>query len=255
MGVGVLASERRQRIIRQLDAHGRVEVSDLVGLFHTSGETIRKDLISLEREGMLRRVHGGALRSEATTHEASLSARTEQDAEKAAIARRALEEVPSDGAVVFDAGTTTQKLADAITAGPNLRVFTNALPIAAALADKPGVACHTLGGRVRGLTLAEVGATALERISVLHFDVAFVGTNALNVNGLSTPDPEEAAVKRTMIANSDYVVLLCDATKFGSTSLVTYASLAEIDLLITDSTPRGDLAAALSKNGVEVQKA
>lgn len=251
----MLASERRQRIIRQLDAHGRIEVSDLVDLFRTSGETIRKDLIVLEREGMLRRVHGGALRAEAATHEAGLSARTERDAEKAAIARRALEEVPPGGAVVIDAGTTTQKLANSIAAGPDLQVFTNALPIAAALADKPGIACHTLGGRVRGLTLAEVGATALERISALHFDVALVGTNALTTKGLATPDPEEAAVKRAMITNSDYVVLLCDATKFESTSLVTYASLADIDLLITDAEPGGELAAALAENGVEVQKA
>lgn len=251
----MLASERRQQVIRQLDAHGRVEVSTLAELFQTSGETIRKDLIALEGAGMLRRVHGGALRAEAVTHEAGLSARTERDTEKGAIARRALEEVPSGGAIVIDAGTTTQKLADSITAGPDLLVFTNALPIAAALAGKPGIACHTLGGRVRGLTLAEVGATALERISALHFDVAFVGTNALTTNGLATPDPDEAAVKRAMITNSDYVVLLCDATKFDTTSLVTYASLADIDLLITDSEPGGELAAALATNGVEVQKA
>lgn len=252
----MLASARRQWIVRQLDAHGRVEVADLVEHFETSGETIRKDLIALEDKGMLRRVHGGALRAEAATHEAGLSARTEHhDAEKAAIARRALEEVPTSGAIFLDAGTTTQKLADSLSAGADLRVFTNGLPIAAALADRSGIECHTLGGRVRTLTLAEVGATTLDRLSTLHFDVAFVGTNALTATGLSTPDPEEAAVKRLTIANADYVVLLCDATKFSMTSLVTYASLADIDLLITDTKPTGELAEALAMNRVEVQEA
>lgn len=251
----MLASERRGRILRELDARGRVEVADLVDLFETSGETIRKDLIALEGQGILRRVHGGALQTEAATHEAGLAARTTQETEKAAIARRALEEIPAGGAIVIDAGSTTQKLADSIPGGLALQVFTNSLPIASSLADKEGIACHTLGGRVRGLTFAEVGATALQRITALHFDVAFVGVNGLSTRGLSTPDPEEAAIKSAMITNSDYVVLLCDATKFGLTSLVTHAPLADVDLLITDVEPTGDLAAALAENGVEVQKA
>lgn len=251
----MLASERRRGILRELDTDGRVEVADLIDRFQTSGETIRKDLIALEAQGALRRVHGGALQTEAATHEADLTARTTQATEKSAIARRALEEVPTGGAIVIDAGSTTQKLADLIPGGLSLQVFTNSLPIASSLAGTEGVACHTLGGQVRALTLAEVGATATQRISGLHFDVAFVGANGLSVRGLSTPDPEEAAIKRAMITNADYVVLLCDASKFGMTSLVTHAPLADIDLLITDVEPTGDLSAALLENGVEVQKA
>lgn len=249
----MLADERRRLIVADLNSHGRVEVAELIERFGTSGETIRKDLIALERAGEARRVHGGALRADAARHEARLAARTEHDAEKTAIARRALEELPPSGSILIDAGTTTQHFADLMTGGPHLQVFTNALPIAAAVSAVPGVSCQTLGGRVRSVTLAEVGATALARLSALHVDVAFVGTNALAATGLSTPDPEEAAVKQAMIAHAEYVVLLCDSTKLATTSVVTYADLADIDLLITDRPPRGDLADALAEKNVEVQ--
>lgn len=251
----MLASERRDEIVRLLGTQGRLEGPDLAVHFGTSGETIRKDLIALESHGMLRRVHGGALRTETMTYEASLSARTEHDDEKSAIAWRALDEVPRDGAVVIDAGTTTQKFADLLSGRPGLQVFTNSLPIAAALAERAGTVCHTFGGRLRGLTMAEVGPMALSAIEPLHFDVAFVGTNGLDAGGLSTPDPEEAAIKQRMITSSDYVVLLCDDTKFATTALVTYASLENVDLLITNAAPTGELATALTEHGVEVQLA
>ena len=110
-----------------------------------------------------------------------------------------------------------------------------------------------LGGQVRGITQAAVGPEALAALAVTRVDVAVMGTNGLTVeHGLSTPDPDEAAVKRAMIRAAKHVVVLADATKVGQEHLVSFADLADIDLLVTDSSPPTSIAAHLATLGTEV---
>ena len=110
-----------------------------------------------------------------------------------------------------------------------------------------------LGGQVRGITQAAVGPEALAALAVTRVDVAVMGTNGLTVeHGLSTPDPDEAAVKRAMIRAAKHVVVLADATKVGQEHLVSFADLADIDLLVTDSPPPTSIAAHLATLGTEV---
>ena len=112
--------------------------------------------------------------------------------------------------------------------------------------------CHTLGGRVRPNSLGEVGPLAQRVFADYRFDVAFVGTNAASFGrGLCTPDPEEATIKRLIITSSDRVVLLADHTKFGRDSLVKYATLADVDLVVTGTELEADKRAALAEAGVE----
>lgn len=257
-GSTLLAAERRQELLNTVRTSGRVEVARAASQLRTSTETIRKDLVALESQGLLRRVHGGALQVSSMTFEPDVANRTQDLAEKGRIAGRALAEVPEDGAVFIDAGSTTLVFAEALDGIAGLRVFTNSLTVASIIAGKPFLSCHTLGGRVRPKTLAEVGSWT-ERLledSHFHFDVAFVGTNAISFSrGLCTPDPEEAAVKRGMIANSERVVLLADHTKFGQNSLVKYADLSEIDLIITGVEIEDEHRLALKEAGVETELA
>jgi DeoR family fructose operon transcriptional repressor len=253
-GSTLLVAERRQELLDTVRTHGRLEVARAASELRTSTETIRKDLVALESQGLLRRVHGGALQVPSMTFEPDVVNRTEDLEEKGRIAARALGEVPAEGTIFIDAGSTTLAFAELLEGRAGLRVFTNSLTVARIVAGKPFLSCHTLGGRVRPNTLAEVGSWT-ERLlddSHFHFDVAFVGTNAISFSrGLCTPDPEEAAVKRGMIVNSERVVLLADHTKFGQNSLVKYADLAEIDLVVTGVETEGEHRRALTDAGVE----
>lgn len=251
-GAQPFRAERLRRLAEMVRTNGRITVTDAASTLGTSTETIRKDLIALESRGIVRRVHGGALHVEPMTHEPLVDARVANREEKRRIALTAVTEVPNTGAIFVDAGSTTGMLAELF---PNRRltVFTNALSIATRLATLPALTIHTLGGRVRPVTLAEVGPTAMEVISHLHFDLAFVGTNSISCErGLSTPDPDEAAIKAAMIRNSERSVLLADHSKFAHTSLVRYAGVDELDAIVTDSELGERHRAALAELDVEV---
>lgn len=235
--------QRYEYVLAQLSAHGQVEAARLAHDLRVSTESIRKDLGHLEERGLLRRVHGGAIPARELTVEPAVHTRTGNAAEKEAIARAALRHVPAGGTVLIDAGSTTAWLA-ALLPDRELTVYTNALPIASALAAKPEITVHALGGTIRRSTLATVGRQALDQLAALNVDVAFLGTNGVSyTRGLTTPDESEAAVKAAMVGAAGRRILLVDHTKFGRTSLCRHARLADLDLLITDpATPLADRA-------------
>jgi DeoR family fructose operon transcriptional repressor len=206
---------------------------------------------------MLRRVHGGAIPVERIGFEPALSARdTVLTAEKERIAKVALAEVPEDGAIILDAGTTTARLAQALPIDRELTVVVNSPAIAAILGPRPNLNVLVLGGRVRGKTLATVDDWALRPLADLYVDVAFMGTNGCSVErGLTTPDPAEAAVKRAMIGAARRAVLLADHTKIGNDYLARFGSLADLDLLITDDGFNDELVMDVEAAGVRVIRA
>jgi DeoR family fructose operon transcriptional repressor len=254
------ATERQDQIELLLAAQGRVSVVELADRFDVTTETIRRDLDHLETAGALRRVHGGAVgRERASTREPSLAERLEHHGgAKTAIGARALDVLGDDfrGSVFLDAGTTTAAVAAALAprlAGERIEVVTHSLTLGHALAGVPGASLSLIGGRVRGLTAAAVGADTVGAIGALRPDVAFIGTNGLSAGfGLSTPDPDEAAVKRAIVASARRVVVVADADKFGVELLVGFAPLDAIDVLVTDSAPDAELASALADADVEV---
>lgn len=254
------ATERHEAIERRLAVDGRVSVVELAGLFEVTTETVRRDLAQLEATGTLRRVHGGAVAADrVSTAEPSLSERLERHgAAKTAIGARALEAVADGfrGSIFLDAGTTTAAVASQLAprlGGGSVEVVTHALTLAHALAAVPNAALTLVGGRVRGLTAAAVGADTVRTIEGLRPDVAFLGTNGVSADfGLSTPDPDEAAVKRAIVRSARRVVVVADAEKHDRELLVGFASLSDIDVLVTDAAPRPELAAALAEAGVEV---
>jgi DeoR family transcriptional regulator, fructose operon transcriptional repressor len=251
------AEQRQQRIVELARSVGRVGVAALAAEFGVTAETVRRDLTALERHGLLRRVHGGAIPVERLGFEPGLAARDAVMTEaKERIAKAALAELPAEGSVLLDAGTTTARLAELLPGDRDLTVVTNALPIALTLSVRPGLTLLLIGGRVRGRTLAAVDEWALRSLRDVYVDVAFVGTNGLSPErGLTTPDPAEAAVKRAMIAAARRVVVLADHTKVGERNFARFGDLEDVDVLVTDSGLDADATARLEAAGVEVVRA
>jgi DeoR family transcriptional regulator, fructose operon transcriptional repressor len=248
------SAQRDQHIMRTLRASGRVDVSDMARQLDVTGETVRKDLVRLERQGFLRRVHGGAIPI-GSIIEPDVSRRVEYSFEKDRIARAATAHLPDSGSVLIDAGSTTARMAEHFPEDKALTVFTNSLPIAQTLLSRPHVTVFVVGGRLRSQSVATVGGWATRMMSEVNVDVAFLGTNGISFErGLTTPDADEGDVKQLMVARARRRILLTDRSKFDLVSMCTYAELADIDLLITDSGLRPEHSKALEARGITVEK-
>ncbi|GAB3711702.1 DeoR/GlpR family DNA-binding transcription regulator [Amycolatopsis oliviviridis] len=248
------AEERQRAILKQARQNGRVDVATLAAAFEITSETVRRDLTALERSGVVRRVHGGAIPVERLGIEPGLDARDAvMSAEKDRIALAALEQVPAEGAILLDAGTTVGRLAHLIPADRELTVVTPSLPNALALANRPGITLMLVGGRVRGPTVASVDGWALNALKDTYVDLAFIGANGLSVErGLTTPDTAEAMVKRAAIASARRTVLLADHTKVGNDHFARFGELEDVDTLITDTGIDHRMADEITRTGVKV---
>jgi DeoR family fructose operon transcriptional repressor len=250
----VYAEERQRVILDQARTDGRVDVATLAVDFQVTTETIRRDLTILERHGLLRRVHGGAIPVERLGFEPALATRdvTMTD-EKARIAKAALAEVPAEGAIMLDAGSTTGRLADQLPVDRELTVVTHSLTIAMALSARPNLTLMLLGGRLRGRTLATVDTWTLRALHDTYVEVAFIATNGISTErGLTTPDSAEATVKQAAIASAQRTVLLADHTKVGNDCFARFADVADIDTFITDSGINAQVAEDFAAAGPRV---
>jgi DeoR family fructose operon transcriptional repressor len=233
------AEERQQAMAQLVTEQGRLSVAAIAERFDVTTETVRRDLSVLERMGLLRRVHGGAVpASSLAVIESGLGERDQANtAQKELVAKAALEQLPPPGGtVLLDAGSTTARFASLLPRDHRLTVITHAVPIAARLAAHPQIELHLLPGRVRTTTQAAVGADTVTALHHLRVDVAFLGTNGITVeHGLSTPDHDEAAAKRAMVGAARRVVCLTDASKVGTEAAIRFAALDEVDVVVTDS--------------------
>ena len=232
------AEERQQAMAQLVTERGRLSVNEISERFDVTTETVRRDLSVLERIGLVRRVHGGAVpASSLAVIESGLGERDQANtAEKERVAKAALEQLPpAGGTVLLDAGSTTGRFAQLLPRDHRLTIVTHAVPIAARLAGLPHIDLHLLPGRVRSTTQAAVGADTITALERLRVDVAFLGTNGLTVDhGLSTPDHDEAAAKRAMVGAARLVVCLTDSSKVGAEAAIRFATLEQVDVLVTD---------------------
>ena len=231
----MLTAERQGIILDEIEKNGSVTVGYLCEVLGASESTVRRDLSSLESAGKLKKVHGGALAAEGKYlhSEAGIEEKISLNSEeKDLIARYAAQTVNKNDTVFIDAGTTTEKMAEYITEQGALYV-TNGFDAAQILAKK-GLRVYLTGGRVKASTGALTGAACVETLKNFNFTKAFLGTNGVSVNdGLTTPDAEEAYVKRTAAEKSYITYVLCDHTKFNVTAAVTFAECRNV-CIITD---------------------
>lgn len=231
-------------------------VVDLARELDVSSETIRRDLAALERDGLAKRVHGGAVSTRALRIlEPGLTQRTSTNTDlKARIARAAADLLPPEGgSIALDAGTTISHLVDEIPLDHPLTAITHAIPIAAKLTAIPSVNLHILGGRVRGVTAAAVGQSMIDAVNEMHVDVCFLATNAAGPeSGLSTPDGEEAAAKRALVRCATTVVAVFDSSKLAERHVFTFATYDDLDIVVTDDGISAEDIAALEAHHVKV---
>lgn len=250
------AAERQQWLLNRTRDAGRLDVAVTAEELDVSAETIRRDLDVLERQGLLRRVHGGAIPADLLGFEPGISARDAVAAqEKERIAKAALDELDGATTVLLDAGTTTARLASLLPADRELTVVTNALPIASMLAARPNITLLLLGAGPRHHDghRRRVGARRPRRP---HRRRRVPGRNGFSVDrGLTTPDHAEAAAKKAMLGAARRAVVLADSAKHGADQFVRFGRLDQVDALITDTGLTPDAAAALSAAGPRVVRA
>jgi DeoR family fructose operon transcriptional repressor len=250
------AEERQQSMAQLVAQRGRLSVTVLAEEYDVTTETVRRDLSTLERMGLVRRVHGGAVPAHSlAVIESGLSERDAANTdEKERIARAAVALLPPAGStILLDAGSTTSRLASLLPRDLRLTVVTHAVPVAARLAGNPQVDLHLLPGRVRPTTQAAVGPETVSALADLRVDVVFLGTNGITTDhGVTTPDWDEAAAKRAMVASARRRILLTDASKVGTESAQRFASLDQIDVLVTDDAISTADRRALTRAGLEV---
>jgi len=228
--------DRRSEIIRHLQQNQRASTRSLSELFQVSEVTIRHDFNTLEQQGWITRVHGGAELAARLQSEQSFAARqTLHLGEKINIARAAAGLVEPGDTIIMDSSTTAFQLALQLQEMRDLRIVTNNLHVVTALSPAAGIEVMLLGGIVRSETSSVVGPPAEEMLSRLNADKGFFGAAGLTLErGLTDADLREAQVKRAMVKAVGQVNILLDSSKFGQRAFATFATLSEVDHLFTD---------------------
>ncbi|HGK7330875.1 TPA: DeoR/GlpR transcriptional regulator [Streptococcus suis] len=230
----MLKSERKQVILEKIKEEQFVRLEELVDILNTSESTVRRDLDDLEAAGKLRRVHGGAEAPANLQLEESIREKSVKNVqEKRQVAEKAAEQIVSGDVIFLDAGTTTGLLIDLLDQ-ENLTVVTNSIHHAVRLVEKQ-IKTIIIGGNVKSSTDASIGAVALEQLRQLNFDKAFLGMNGIDKDFLTTPDIEEATIKRTVLDNAKESFVLADASKIGQFSFVKVAAVEKASIICQSS--------------------
>ncbi len=254
----MIQSERRRQILDLLMRQQAVSVADLRARFHVSEMTIRRDLMALEQEGLLRRTHGGAVSNLGRSYEPLFRVRAEEhQTEKQRIGRRAAELVQAGDSIALDVGTTTQEVARALRDRRNLTIITASLPIAFELVStfpvESDIRLIVTGGIVRAGELSLVGELARSAYENLHVDIAFIGAGGVSLDaGLTEYNLEDTQIKRTLLYSAQRKVLVADSSKFGRTTFATIGPLSVIDTIVTDAGLSPEMDRALRDLGIKV---
>jgi DeoR/GlpR family transcriptional regulator of sugar metabolism len=254
----LLAEQRRALILDEVRRRGGVRVNELTRKLGVSDMTVRRDLDALARQGVVEKVHGGAVPvAEASTHEPGFEAKSGLElSAKEDIARAAAELVAPGSAIALSGGTTTYALAHRLVDVPDLTVVTNSVRVADVFhaaqrtsGPRQGAATVVLTGGVRTPSDSLVGPVADQAIAALHFDVLFLGVHGISVEaGLSTPNLAEAETNRRLVQSARRVVVVADHTKWGTVGLSSFAALEQIDTLVTDAGLAAQARAEISEH-------
>lgn len=248
------AELRKREICSILQTHGQVSVEELCARFLMSPATIRNDLSELARSGLLQRTHGGAIRC---AHPAAPEF-SEQGPHGSAdpmlrIARRALSFIQPGDIIALDAGTTTYALATLLSGIPDLTIITNDLKIASYPGLDSSAHLILLGGPVRHGFHCTVGRALTDAPRRFYIDKLFLAADSMSAaRGFGTPSMECADAKRAMLALADQVIVLADSAKARRSAFLSFASLQDADVIITDTDIPPEFLRAAKARGVQV---
>ena len=248
--------ERRQRILQLLKGQGRVMVAELSKQFGVSEVTVRGDLQALAREGKLIRTHGGAVPVATASAEEDLrleSRERQHPQEKSVIGATAADLVEEGDAIYLDASSTALAIARHLKDRRFITVLTSGLVVAQELMDAPGVTVVLAGGILQKETASLIDPDGLAYFDKFNIQKCFFGAHGLAVpEGLTDISADVAAVKRALIARCRQIIAIIDASKWGRVGLATFATIEEINLVITDYDAPQELVQQVRELGVEV---
>jgi DeoR family transcriptional regulator, fructose operon transcriptional repressor len=250
----MLAEERFEKILTLLKTHGFCTSQYLAAELDVSEMTIRRDFAALEKQGKVRRVHGGARLFRRGENGVQQRAQV-QTFEKKIIAESAADFIQNGETIFIDAGSTMVELAHALRERnlKNLRVITHAVAVSDTLTGDE-ITVIQLGGEIyRGGSGAVVGQQALRFLESWHFDRCFLAASAVNLDfGISDHHLPEIEIKRTALQHSSWSAVLIDSSKWNATPTLRVATLREIKCLVSDDALLPEARAALESRGVQV---
>ncbi|KGB99993.1 DeoR/GlpR family DNA-binding transcription regulator [Burkholderia cepacia] len=251
----MLTTQRKKAILDALARDGQVLAAELSVQFGVSEDTVRRDLRELAAEGLLQRVHGGALpASPAVAPFAQREAL--ETAEKRRIARRAAQMIAPGQVAIVDGGTTSALLVGQLPADLRATIVTHSPSVAVALAAHPSIDVILIGGRLYKHSIVAVGAAAMEGITRIHADLYFMGVTGVHpVAGLSTGDFEEAAIKRALAERAAETVVLASQSKLRAASQFVIGDIALAQAIVVERETDAALTKPIEAAGVTVVRA
>jgi len=255
-------SERTARILEEVLSRGRVPVAWLSDSLAASPATIRRDLVALERKGLLRRIHGAAVAAEPvldksyhsdSQFQAQMQHMAEEKRRIGVVAAKLVE----DGMVIaFGAGTTTTQVARALRPARDVTVVTNSIGISLELARRDDLRIFVSGGYLHGGWFSLTGTHAVEALRGFCIDLLFLSVAGIDARrGFTESHTEEAFINRILLKQARRKVVVADHTKMGLVAHHVLCPLEEIDLLITDRAASRSHLSQWKKKGLEVQTA
>jgi len=230
------AAERQEKIAALVASRGRIHLDELASVFDVSQPTLRKDLTILERQGLLKRTHGGALSTRAPAERDIMSRFVHNVEAKRAIGRVCCDLVEEGEAIFLDCGTTTHHVAQQLaTRGLQLTVLTNSPSISECLAEAGGITHILLGGQLRRKSGGISGPLALEIVNQFAISTAFIGVSGITDEAITVADYNEAQLKAAIIKRTQKVIVPMDRSKVGVVDFARVCEPRDIDILVTDS--------------------
>ncbi|WP_392388589.1 DeoR/GlpR family DNA-binding transcription regulator [Gracilibacillus timonensis] len=248
----VLTIERQNLILSLLKEQEVVKVKDICDLTNASESTVRRDLTELEKRQYIKRVHGGASLIKQKRDEPTFVEKTTRNYhEKEAISEQAVSHIEAGDSIFLDAGSTTLALIPFL-AQKSVVVVTNGIPHVPLLIEH-NIETYVIAGKAKQGTAALTGTKAVESVREYRFDKCFLGINGVHLEqGLTTPDPEEASVKRAALEQAQATYVLADSSKFGEVSFANVASLAQVNLVTTNHVSEEQQTALRKQTNLEV---
>lgn len=249
----MLNSHRHEYILERIRDNNKVSVSDLMTGLDVSDETVRRDLKDLESQGLLRRIHGGAI-GVAKIRDEPIRERAQKFAkEKVVIAQKAIGLISDHTSIFLDTGSTTEALAKQLGRFSDLKLYTNSLNVALAAREHFGVSVFVTPGELRKVELDLVGYDTVDFIRNYLFDTVFMGTAGVDgERGFMDFEEDESRIRQALMKSARNKVMLADASKFGKTANICTAKFQAIDRLVTDSKPAKDYKSVFDRSGMEV---
>jgi DeoR family fructose operon transcriptional repressor len=237
----MLAIERQNEILDILNKNKSATVEELAQELFVSTATIRRDLRAMDKQGLIKRSHGGAMLFKSSAEETAFAIREQENIiSKRTIANLAIRLIKNGDSVFVDSSTTVGMLIPLFNNFKFLSVITTGLRNAILLSQTNNVKIYITGGQILNHSNSIIGTDTMDYISRIHANISFMSCSGVNINGFNDASIEQAKLKQQMRRNSDVVAMLCDSTKFDKVFLCKDFDFNEVDYLITEKLPSSE---------------